>query len=743
MKEEYLQRIHDSGFNTIPITSDKRPKGKWAMYQTEKVTKIEKSTNYALICGYNDVECIDVDLKVLPAKKDRDSFYDELIEMINNHIEDYKDKLVIKKTLNNGYHIIYRADNIGGNKKLATLKGSTEAIIETRGIGGYIMIYEDVITLDYHNIKKITNEERDVIIYICRSFNEILEDDLKVDHKTEKVYKGDDGRNITPWDDYNNQNSVWNVISDEFVVVKEFSNKIMIRRNGAKSPHSGYIFKDSDKMYIFSTGSSYESEKSYTAFGAYTHKYHFGDAKRAASQLYSEGYGDRRRPQLQQKEKARVKEILKRPKPKKNIVFPIEIFPSEIQVYLRESERTLSNSIDYMGCALLWTSSLIIGNSIKLSVKKGWNEISTVWIALVGEAGIGKTPSLSSVLFPLKEINAKEIRKFQDEKKVYDEYMALDAKEKKDTTKVNEPKKSQFIVDDVTIEALIRLHASNPNGIGVLKDELAGWFKDMNKYNEGSDKERWLSSWSGDGISVDRITRASDYIHNPIMPVLGGIQPTILSSFYTEENKESGFLDRMLFSFPDLSINQYNEDEISDDLLGYFHDWLLMVYQEMRKIVSFNTEGDIVPIISGWTSEARKEWIRVFNKLTTMQNSDSVNEFMKPMLAKQKTYMARFCLLINTLNACHKGTDLTQITKKSVLSAEKLVDYFISMNEKMIIINTENATARKTMAETKGNSIQKLKAIMEDNPEYNKTQLAKQLGVSRNTLYQYLKELQK
>ena len=93
--------------------------------------------------------------------------------------------------------------------------------------------------------------------------------------------------------------------------------------------------------------------------------------------------------------------------------------------------------------------------------------------------------------------------------------------------------------------------------VGVFKDELAGWFKDMNKYKEGSDKEQWLSSWSGKGIYVDRITRQSDYIAKPILPVLGGIQPSILASFFTDDNKESGFLDRMLFSYPNLKIEEY------------------------------------------------------------------------------------------------------------------------------------------------------------------------------------------
>jgi len=37
--------------------------------------------------------------------------------------------------------------------------------------------------------------------------------------------------------------------------------------------------------------------------------------------------------------------------------------------------------------------SVIIGNSLKVEVKKGWVECCSVWIAIVGKAGVGKTAS--------------------------------------------------------------------------------------------------------------------------------------------------------------------------------------------------------------------------------------------------------------------------------------------------------------------------------------------------------------
>jgi len=172
-----------------------------------------------------------------------------------------------------------------------------------------------------------------------------------------------------------------------------------------------------------------------------------------------------------------------------------------------------------------------------------------VWICCVGKPGIGKTPSINHIIFPLTKKNNKEIKNYIKEKEKYDNYYELDKKEREQVEEIKKPMKSQFIANDVTIEALIDLHEESKNSVGVFKDELAGWFKDMNKYRAGSDLEFWLSSWSNKGVAVNRKTSKNSFVESPIIPVLGGIQPSILTNFFTDENKDNGFIDRMLTCF--------------------------------------------------------------------------------------------------------------------------------------------------------------------------------------------------
>lgn len=740
MNHNYIKQLIDQGVNCIPINSDKTPKKSWKQYQDQKVDKFHQSDFYALICGYSDIECIDIDLKVLPSKKERDDFYLNLCQMIDDNIEFWQKKIVIKKTKNNGYHFIYRAKNIEGNLKLARLNQHAEAIIETRGLGGYVCMYEDVENMDYDKISYISDEEREIIISICRLFNEHEDpkDLIPVPANITKQFKEQPPREngISPWDDFNQKNSIFDIVGSEFSVVRDTPNKTIIRRNGAKSPHSGYVYKNSGCMYLFSTGTIYDAQKLISPFVAYAIKHYNGDLSKAASSIYSDGYGDRKKPS-----KDKIKAI-KQPVQFNPIEFPIDIFPKELTTYILECNRTLLNSIDYMGCALLWIGSLVIGNSLRLQVKRGWNEISTIWVAIVGGAGLGKSPAINSIIRPLEKINGEERKRYAKHKRDYDNYMGLSKQEKEKTNEITEPQRTQFIVDDVTIEALINLHSQNPNGVGVFKDELAGWFKDMNKYKDGSDKEAWLTSWSGKGISVDRMTRVSDYIPSPILPVLGGIQPLVLSSFFTEENKDSGFLDRMLYSFPDLKIEKYVDEEIDLDLQQYYDDYIVMFYEEMRKIVTYNSTGEIEPHVCKFTDSAKKEWIRIFNDITDKQNSDDTTEVIKSMLSKMKTYIARFALIINTINSVNDGLSLTEITRESLIKAEKLSNYFIAMNEKMLNSNIEAADNKKVISNVKLNSIaEKIEAICKANPNFNKSTIAKELNISRTTLHKYMKQI--
>ena len=585
-------------FSVITVGENKVPNFPWRAAMTEKISKEQltkqlecKTTkNFGLVTGFENLEVIDVDLKVFNTAHEQKDFWEEYITHLRDNILDFEEKFVVYKTKNAGYHILYKSEKAEKNTKLAKLKGHKECVIETRGIGGYVFAYPDnkVFEKSYFDVDFISDNDREVIMSFSKMYNYVEEKPFTPEKKINETFEGGE---ITPWQDYNNKTEIWDLICNEFSIPSNGNkNKhILVKRHGATSPHSGYIFKDSGCLYLFSTGTIYPNEKLLTPYEVYTIQRHNGNFSESAKELYRLGYGSRITRLLKEQEKSLPKnedEIEKYIINKECLVFPIDIFPKPIQSYILECNQKLDSNIDYMGCSLLWVISVCIGNAIEIEVKRGWNENSTIWLSLVGKAGIGKTPSINNMIFPLQKINSREIKRYYQELEKFDFYDKLSVKEKKDYPEIYKPTKTQFIANDITLEALVDLHQESDNAVGVFKDELAGWLKDMNKYRAGSDLEFWLSCWSGKAVSLNRLTRKGSFVEKPFIPVLGGIQPNILNGFYTEENKDNGFMDRMLLSFPESKIELYNENELEYSTQAWYKDNIVAFYD--KSILSIN-----------------------------------------------------------------------------------------------------------------------------------------------------------
>lgn len=755
--EKCLKLLQD-GFSLITVSDNKIPNFSWKKQQSKPLDEKEFKKRYyqeekkykrkngedgilrategvGIVTGYDNLEVLDVDLKVFSTAKEQREWFSDFIQFLDDNILDFYDKFCITKTRNNGYHIIFKSKRVEGNRKLAKLKGHKEYILETRGIGGYVFIYDNFLKgKDYSDIQYISDEDRNILFDACKIFNyEEPKKEPDINRKEKKKYVKRDG-DITPWEDFNNKNNVWDLIKSDFSVVRDFSDKTVIKRNGSENATSGSIFKDNDLLYIFTGNVPYiEAEKPYKAWDIYVYKEFGGDYSEAAKQAYKDGYGSRI---ISRKEEIEI-EI-----DNNKIEFPLDIFPKDIQEYIKEASITLNHSIDYMGCSLLWCLSLCVGNSINIEVIPGWHENSNLWIALVGEAGWGKTPSIKRIIHPLQKMNAKEVKDFYQKQKEYEDYQGLSKKDKKNNPEVKKPIKRQFIANDITIEALSDLHEDSKNGIGVFKDELAGWFKDMNKYREGSDLEFWLSCWSGSPIILNRITRKGNMIEKPCISVLGGIQPEILEDFNTDTNKQNGFLDRILICFPDLKSEYLSTKRISYDSIQWFIDVLVGFYRMIKEnVTDYDMSGEIQPKTAKMTNDAFELYNKRHREITDMENGELTNQYLKSMLPKQKAYIPRFALLINVFkNYLGSSEDALSVDKNSINKAIKLSNYFIE-NAKKTKNKAQNTKGIKDIInDNKGkNKREIISKIQSQNPNFDKKKAAQLLDVSVRMVYKYLK----
>ena len=119
-----------------------------------------------------------------------------------------------------------------------------------------------------------------------------------------------------------------------------------------------------------------------------------------------------------------------------------------------------------------------------------------------------------------------------------------------------------------------------------------------------------------------------------------------LTGVYTPENKDNGFIDRILLCYPEIQVERFNDKEMSEKLINEYDEFLSYLYDHIKiQLLKYDEFGNISPTKLRLSDDAYPEWVRIFNKYTDMQNSDEENEYIKSVLPKMKSYVARFSLL--------------------------------------------------------------------------------------------------
>lgn len=307
-KRQIFKHLIKSGISPIPIGDGKRPSIKWKNFQNRFISdkeieeNVDDNSEIGIVCGKvsGNLEVIDVDLKY----DNTGNLFTELLDIIKNHAPGVLEKLTVQKTKNGGYHLIYRCDKIEGNQKLAKRTTTDEerkiegkenekevVLLETRGEGGYILCYpSNGYTIEKGKllgIQKISIDERDLILDICRSFNQVFDTPI-VRKKNPVFFSGE-----SPFEDYNNNGDATNILEKHgWVVCATKGENIHFTRPGKNDGTTSATYHTQKRvLYVFTTSSQFEANKGYNNSSIYAILECDNDYKVLAQKLKSEGYG--------------------------------------------------------------------------------------------------------------------------------------------------------------------------------------------------------------------------------------------------------------------------------------------------------------------------------------------------------------------------------------------------------------------------------------------------------------------
>jgi hypothetical protein len=359
--------------------------------------------------------------------------------------------------------------------------------------------------------------------------------------------------------------------------------------------------------------------------------------------------------------------------------FPVDVLSRSMRGLIVSSAASMLVPPEFVAVPLLVLAGAVIGNAWEIELKGGWKEGPNLYAAVVGDPGAKKTPSLKLAMRAIHEIQQRLSADYRVRKAAYDEEKALwERTPKKERGAPPEPPGYQHVwTADATTEALAGM-LSGSKGLALIRDELVGWVKSMDAYRsggKGADRQNYLSMWSRSPIKIDRKSSPEPIIvSRPCLSVFGGIQPDVLPDLVDQADRDDGFVDRLLFSYPNIGRDRWSSAGVDEAVLasveGLFANLYDLVGAEMPS-------GDIVPRVARFDAEAAQLWGQWYNANDDELRADELPSSLKGTWAKLPSQLARLTLILHVTRAADSGLPVpATIDAETLAAGADLVEYF-------------------------------------------------------------------
>ena len=258
---------------------------------------------------------------------------------------------------------------------------------------------------------------------------------------------------------------------------------------------------------------------------------------------------------------------------------PAELIPDPLRPWLSDIAERASLPLEFVTCPALVALSTVIGRSVGIYPKRrdDWLVVPNLWGGIVGKPGVMKSAAISEPTKPLRALANRAREAFQETQGDADaersrlelEVSVLKEQAKKEAKKGGisadfqtalrdltgqlanaSVTERRYLTQDATVEKLGELLQENPNGLLVLRDELAGWLCTLERPGREGEREFYLEAWDGTGgFTFDRIGRGTVHIDALTVSMLGAIQPGKLDKYLSEAIAGGGGADGLLQRF--------------------------------------------------------------------------------------------------------------------------------------------------------------------------------------------------
>jgi hypothetical protein len=260
-------------------------------------------------------------------------------------------------------------------------------------------------------------------------------------------------------------------------------------------------------------------------------------------------------------------------------VMPAVMIPEPLRPWVRDIAELSKLTTEMVAAPAIVAAGAVVGRAVGIrpSAYDEFTAVPNLWGALIARPGWMKTDGVKEAFRPLGRLAAaaheayvvneealeatrerieaqidaiKRAMRDAAKKRAVLDTLENDLRAKKAELRAALATERRYLTHDATVEKLGELLRDNPRGMLVLRDELSGWLRALDKPGREGDREFFLEAWNGTGsFMTDRIGRGTVHIPALTLSLFGGIQPgklaPLLSSAVEGGIGDDGLLQRL------------------------------------------------------------------------------------------------------------------------------------------------------------------------------------------------------
>lgn len=375
--------------------------------------------------------------------------------------------------------------------------------------------------------------------------------------------------------------------------------------------------------------------------------------------------------------------------------FPVDLLPRSMREYIWQTARRMDADPVLIVAPALSIFAGAIGNSVRVTVRKGWHEPSCLWTGVVALPGSLKSQTQAAAAAPMHDAqrnadadHADAMAKYQTAKAAYDLARKPRGKSGADAAvapEPDEPKRWQCLTQDATPESLVGVLSHHPRGVVNLWDELGGFFGGFARYSKGGvnggepGAAFYKSAYTGTTHTENR--KGPDgkgryvRVECPLVCVAGGIQPEALKRILLRQYLDDGLASRFLWAWPPDQPGGWVDDDDSDDAAA------TQYAETYRRLLGIPLgvdpfTGELKPAYIGLQRDAQsvaKEWVEG----TRAKVRNAADPAIRAAWAKLKGGAFRIALVLHLTEWGERGgDDFGAIAADTLRRAVRIAEWF-------------------------------------------------------------------